>query len=326
MSATTLSLAAARRRSGAGLACLVASGILLGTGGLTGTLLSRAAGLSPVAVAAYRLAVGGGLIILFLTLTGRPAPRGKPAWVRVAVVGGLTAAYQASFFAALSLTSVSLATLITIGAFPVLVLAGERLTGRRRVDRRVAGAIALALAGLALLVGMPSGGFGAGAVLGSAGLAVLAAGGFAAVTLVGVRPVPGLDPLRTTGYGFAVGGLCLLPVAAAASGVGMRLSATGLALLVALGTGPTAVAYTLYFRGLRDVGAGTAAVLVLLEPLTSALLGAYVLGDRLGAAGIAGAVLLAAAVVLAARARLSPARLSPAPRRSPAGSAPASPI
>ena len=49
----------ARRRPASGLLCLVASGLLWGTGGLTGTLLSRTAGLSAISVAAGRLTVGG---------------------------------------------------------------------------------------------------------------------------------------------------------------------------------------------------------------------------------------------------------------------------
>ena len=59
-----------RRRPGTGLIYLVMAGLLWGTGGLTGSLLSRTAGLPPLSVAAYRLGVGGTLIIAFLVLTG----------------------------------------------------------------------------------------------------------------------------------------------------------------------------------------------------------------------------------------------------------------
>ena len=136
-------------------------------------------------------------------------------------------------------------------------------------------------------------------MLASAGLAVLAAAGFATLTLIGARPVAGLDDLTATGFGFALGGLILLPVAAVSGGLGFTPSPATLGLLAALGTGPTAVAYTLYFRGLRTAPAGTAALLSLLEPLTGTVLAAVILGDRLGASGIAGAVILAAALVLA---------------------------
>ena len=294
------SLAPARRRTGAGLPYLVLSGLLWGTGGLTGTLLRNATGLSPVAVAAYRLTVGGALIVLFLLVTGRRLPRGRRPWTRIGVIGLLAAEFQASYFASVALTSVSLATLVTIGVSPALVVAVERVTGRRRVDRKTIGTLCLALAGLGLLVGLPSGGFGAGAVLASAGFAVLAAGGFATVTLVGGRPVPGLDELSTTGLGFTVGGLLLLPLAGVTVGLGFHPGAWSVGLVLTLGTGPTAIAYTLYFRGLRTVAAGTAALMALLEPLTGALLAALVLRDRLGPAGVAGALLLGAAVILAA--------------------------
>lgn len=287
------------RRAGSGLLYLITSGLLWGTGGLTGTLLSRAAGLSALAVAAGRLAAGGVLIVAFLTVTRRPWPSGRAAWIRIAVIGSLAAAYQSCYFMAVSLTSVALATLVTIGTAPVIVLGVERITGRR-ADRLAAVAAGLALTGLGLLVGLPSG-FSATRVLASAGLAVLAAGGFAAITLTGTRPVPGLDELTVTGFGFTVGGLALVPLAGALGGLSFRPGAEAVGLLIALGTGPTAIAYTLYFRGLRTAAASTATLLALLEPLTGAILAAIILGQRLSAAGIAGAVVLVSAVALTIR-------------------------
>src|SRR4029077_5146155 len=66
-----------------------------------------------------------------------------------------------------------------------------------------------------------------------------------------------------------------------AGGPAFRPGLAAIGLLVALGTGPTAVAYTLYFRGLRTAAASTAARLALLEPLTGAILAALLLGERL---------------------------------------------
>jgi DME family drug/metabolite transporter len=297
--------AAARRRSGSGLFYLVMSGLLWGTGGLTGSLLGRAAGLSAIAVAAYRLTAGGLLIVAFRALAGRPWPAGRAAWTRITVIGLLAALYQSCYFTAVSLTSVPLATLVTIGAAPVIVLAAARVTGRP-AGRHAAATTALAVTGLALLVGLPSG-FGETAVLASAGMAVLAAAGFAAVTLTGSRPVPGLDDLTLTGFGFTTGGLALIPLAQLSGGMGFRPSLASAGLLAALGTGPTAVAYTLFFRGLRSAAASTAALLALLEPLTGAILADLVLGERLSAAGIAGAAAIGAAVIVTVRANRGPA-------------------
>jgi drug/metabolite transporter, DME family len=160
--------------------------------------------------------------------------------------------------------------------------------------------MALALVGLGLLVGEPARGASAAATLAGAGLAVASAAGFAVVSVVAARPVPGLGDLATTGFGFTLGGLLLLPLAGLTVGAGFRPGAAAVGLLAGLATVPTAAAYTLYFRGVRGAGAGLGALTTLLEPLTGAVLAALLLGDRLGTGGIAGAVLLVAAVALAA--------------------------
>jgi DME family drug/metabolite transporter len=287
--------------------CLVLSGLLWGTGGLIGTLLGRAAGLSAMSVACYRLLAGGGLIVAFLSLTGKRWPTGRAAWSRIAVNGLLSALFQSCYFGAIALSSVSLATLVTIGATPVIVAIVEHARGRRRLTRADVATTAMAVAGLGLLVGVPDGGFTETAVLASTGLSLLSAAGFAAVTLIGTSLVTGLDELTLNGFGFSLGGIALVPLAAVlGGGLGFRPSLASAGLLAALAIGPTAAAYPLYFRGLRKASAGTAALLTLIEPLAAALLAAAVLGDRLSATGIAGAVILLAAVVRAVLADAGP--------------------
>jgi DME family drug/metabolite transporter len=124
----------------------------------------------------------------------------------------------------------------------------------------------------------------------------LAALAFVVMNLVMARSTA--DDLVTLGFGFAVGGLLLAPVAG--SGLSFNPDVSTLGLLVLLGFLPTGLAYSLYFRGMRRMGASTAAVLVLLEPLSGTVLSALLLGERLSATGIAGAVVLAAAMIVAA--------------------------
>jgi DME family drug/metabolite transporter len=295
-------------RPSAGLFYLAISGLLWGTGGLTGSLLGRVAGLSPIAVAACRLTAGGVLIVCYLTATRRTWPSGRAAWARITVIGLLAAIFQSCYFAAVSLTSVPLATLITIGAAPVIVLGAERAIGRP-AGRLAVLTTGLAVTGLGLLVGLPSG-FRESAVLASAVMAVLAAAGFAAITLISTRPVAGLDDLAMTGFGFTIGGVLLMPVAGLTGGIAFQPGLPAIGLLVALGTGPTAVAYTLYFRGLRTAAASTAARLALLEPLTGAILAALLLGERLSATGIVGAAIIGAAVILTVQADRGGGRVS----------------
>jgi DME family drug/metabolite transporter len=102
---------------------------------------------------------------------------------------------------------------------------------------------------------------------------------------------------------FGTGAVLLVPVLLA-EGVAWLATPGGLALALYLGAIPTALAYVLFARGLRSLGAGETATLTLVEPVTATVLGAVVLGERPGAVAIAGAALvLGGLLVLAAGAR-----------------------
>ncbi|WP_028926985.1 DMT family transporter [Pseudonocardia acaciae] len=278
---------------------VVAAGMLWGTGGLAGAVLGRLTELQPLAVATYRLAGGGLTVLAVMALTSGVAPLTRAGLGRVLAVGGLTASYQACYFAAVSLTSVGVATLVTLGAAPVLVLAVEAARARRRPGLVPSAAIGLAVLGLALLLGVP-GGFDGGALALGASLALVSAAGFAALTLLGRRPVPGLDGPATIGFGFTAGAVMLGVITVPGVGVGFAPTAASVGVLLFFAWVPTAVAYGLFFTGLRGVSATSAAVVAVLEPVTATVLGVLLLGERLGAAGAVGAGLLCAAAVVAA--------------------------
>ncbi|MEU4251490.1 EamA family transporter [Amycolatopsis sp. NPDC026612] len=271
-------------------AALVLAGVLWGTGGLAGSLLGGLAGLQPLAVAAYRLLVGGGVAALFVVLTGRPVPRSAAAAKRILAVGALFALFQASYFAAVSFSSVSVATMTTIGAAPVIVT----LAGGRKPRRWTLVSVAGTGAGLVLLRWSPA---GPAHLLGGLGFALLAAAGFATLTLLTAKPVDGLEPLPTTAFGCLTGGLLLVP-AASWSGMAIPLHADVLAAVCYLGAVPTALAYAAYLRGLADAHPVLGALSAVLEPLTAAVLSAALLGERLSVTAWCGAAVLVAALVV----------------------------
>jgi DME family drug/metabolite transporter len=308
-------------RSGTPL--LVLAGVAWGTGGLLGSLLGRETGLSPLAVAAYRLGIGGLLILAVVACTAlrrgtgrRGAPDRRRAMRRIGSFAVLAAGFQAAYFTAVALTSVGLATLVTIGSAPAVVVAAEAARGRRRPG--ALSTVALALAGLGLLVGGPTAVPDPATLVPGVVAAVAAGAGFATMTLLGTRPVPGLDAATSTGSAFVVGGLLLAVVAAGSGGLDVPTTAAGVGLLALFAAVPTALAYTAYFRGLSSATSpATGAVLALLEPLTAAVLAAVVLGERLGVAGTVGAAVLGVAAFRAARADRIPAGVSREVVRAP---------
>jgi drug/metabolite transporter, DME family len=273
-------------------AALVLAGVLWGTGGLAGSLLGQLAGLHPLAVAAYRLLVGGGVGALFVLLKGGTLPRTREAAKRLLAVAGLFALFQASYFAAVELSSVSIATMTTIGAAPVVVT----LAGMRKPRGWTLVSVAGTLAGLVLLRWSPEEVTPA-RLFGGLGFALLAAAGFAVLTMLTARPVEGLEPLPTTAFGCLIGGVLLTPLASW-SGMALPLHADVLAVACYLGAVPTALAYAAYLRGLVDAHPVLGALSAVLEPLTAAVLSAVLFGERLGVTAWCGAAVLVGALAV----------------------------
>ncbi|MER6171958.1 EamA family transporter [Streptosporangium sp. NPDC001681] len=289
-----------------------------GTGGAAGALLYQAGGLGPVAVSFWRFAAGAAMLLLAGRLLGlgetRPAgddpalggtrsagpltirrPRRGAALGRILVTGVAMAVYQTAYFAAIAGSGLAVATVVTIGATPVLVAAGGRLLLGERLGAAGLGAVTIALTGLAMLtLDDGSATFSAAGI----GWALLSAAGYAGVTLLN-RASSG-EPYRTAMGGFVVGGLCLLPVALAQGLLPSGDPLASWAIIAFLGTVPTALAYGLFFTGLAAVRATTASVISLVEPVGAALLGVLLLGERLTVPAACGGVLLLGAVALLA--------------------------
>ncbi|MFF5208624.1 DMT family transporter [Streptosporangium sp. NPDC000396] len=284
-----------------------------GTGGAAGALLYRAGGLGPVAVSFWRFAAGAMMLLLASHLFGRGrgsalgriTPDRLSGLGRTVITGVAMAVYQTAYFAAIAESGLAVATVVTIGATPVFVAAGARLLLRERLGAAGLGSVAIALIGLVMLT-LDDG----SATFSVPGVcwALVSAAGYAGVTLLN-RASAG-EPYSTAMGGFVVGGLCLLPVALAQGLLPESDPLSSSAIIVYLGAIPTALAYGLFFTGLATVRATTAAVISLVEPVGAALIGVFVLDERLTPQAVAGAVLLLFAVALLALSEKKGARPS----------------
>lgn len=281
-----------------GFGLLVVAGLLWGTGGPTGAALADSSGLGASAVATYRLGLGGGLLVLLLLAQRRWLPRGRPARTRIVVTGLLVAVFQATYFGAVALSSVSIATLVTIGSAPMLVVLAQSLRRRRMPAARQVRPVLLGVAGLALLVaGPPPEGTEPGRALLGILLALCAGASFALLSMVSARPHRGTDALSVTGYGFLLGGLVLAACTLPFAPLTFAPTTQNLALVALFAVVPTALAWTLYFRGLGHAGPAVATLVALLEPLTATVLAVLLLGEQVTATLVLGGALLLVSVV-----------------------------
>jgi DME family drug/metabolite transporter len=208
------------------------------------------------------------------------------------------AAYQATFFAAVDDTGVAVGTVVAIGSAPVFTGLLARAFAGERLGRRWATATALGCAGVCVLV--LGGGSGGEVSLPGVGLALLAGAGYAGYAVAGKKLMDqGATPEALMATVFSIGAVLLLPLLTLVP-MGELLTSEGLVLALYLGALPTALAYILFARGLARIGAGETSTLTLAEPVTAAALGFAVLGERPGAAALAGAALVLAGLALLA--------------------------
>ncbi len=273
--------------TGRGLLYVALAGLAWGTGGPTGALLFQHSGLNSTAVSFWRL-LGGAiwLAIACRVLTRGPIGRQFAAAPMRYLLSGLgLAVCQLGYFAAIPRIGVAVATVVSLGAGPVFIALGAR--------ERITGTLLIAVLGLALLVS-GDGGAGHGSLVGIA-FSLLSAAGYALTTLLNRDQQ---DPIISAFLGFTAGAIILLPVAMTG---GITPAAASWPLLAYFGLVPTAVAYALFYTGLRAIRASTAAVIALIEPLLAAAIGVLAFHEHLTTVSLTGAAVLLAAVLLQAR-------------------------
>jgi drug/metabolite transporter, DME family len=276
-----------------GIFLVMAASILWGTSGVASQATSALAVTNPLSLSFLRAAVAAPILLLsgWYMLRENFWPKDLRNLGLIFLAGALTAVDHALYFVAINYAGVTIATLVVICSAPILVTLFTALFQRRPVSSTTWQSIALAVIGTVLLVS------GSTALdtptVSLLGVAVSFAGGFvyAAVILLGRFLVRRCNPIQVTSIGFSAGAV-LLFVISQLMGFASTYPVSGWLLILYMGIVPTALAYGMFHRGMRTTSAPTASVIVLLEPLTAAILAWIMFGEKLNIAGIGGAVLL----------------------------------
>lgn len=285
-------------------------------------------GLSPVQIAAARLAIGAGLLTAVVHGRGLRLPRDRDTWLALIVAAFFANALPYTLFG-IGERSVDSSVAGAINATTPLCTFAVGLVGAGRAadpmgPRRVAGLL-LGFCGAVLLLA-PWRGLHGGELPGSlACLAASASYGLAFVymsrRLIGPGGTPPLvlaaaQLIASTGWM-----LVAVPVVGR-GGVDVRPEVVG--AVVALGLGGTGLAYILNYRLLSDEGPAATSTVTYLMPMVSVALGSVFLDESIGANLVLGTVVVLAGVGLAQRRglRAAPVEASATGLSSPAASHP----
>jgi drug/metabolite transporter (DMT)-like permease len=248
-------------------------------------------GFPPQASLSIRFAVSAATLFALLGILRRSARPAPGELVRALLLGAVGYATESTlFYSALERGSATAVALLFY-AYPAVVTLLELGLRRVRPSVRLFGAMALSLAGTAVIVAT-------GGRLDIEPAGVLCARGSATVfsiyLLTSARIVTRTDAL-VTGAWVALGAAVAMTSEGAALGT-LRSPGGSWWLMVACGLA-TASAFSLLFAALKRLGASRTAVVMTLEAVSAVALGALLLGERIGLRqALGGAAILIATV------------------------------
>ena len=256
--------------------------------------LATSSGARLVDVLTWRYLIAAALLVIVSGGVRAVVSPGRRAWTVIALAGGGQAVI--AFVSLSALRYIPAATLTFLFyTYPAWVAVMAAVRGTERVSRRGAIALALSLAGIALMVGMPGAGglhpIGALLALSSALL-------YAAYIPLIDRLGRGMPAAVTSTYATAGAAAILLIVATMQGGLALQFAPIGWATVFILAVLSTVLAFLAFLRGLAELGPVRTAIVSTIEPFWTALLGGIVLGQHVGPRTLAGGLLIAVAVIL----------------------------
>ena len=246
--------------------------------------------MASAAIAFCRGVLGCLFLLALMAATGKKPsiPDIKKNFWILAISGAAIGINWILLFEAYRYTTVAIATICyyLAPAFVTLAspLVGEKLTVKKLV------CIGVALVGMVFVSGVFQGNQES-SFLGVA-LGVGAAVFYASVILLNKKLSP-IGAYDKTLCQLGAASLVVAPYILLSGGMDFGAMTTlGWIMLGIVGVVHTGIAYALYFGGIRDVNAQTAAILSYLDPVLSILLSALILRERLDVFSAAGAVLI----------------------------------
>lgn len=289
------------------LLMLASSMLIFGTIGLFRRYIPLSSGL----LAFSRGILGALFLGLFLMIRRLPEQRLKkrkgswnrtsaPVFFLLILSGALIGVNWILLFEAYNYTTVATATLCYYMQPTIVILLSplffdERLTAKKLVCAFLA-VLGMFLVSGAAGEGIPQGDAFRGILCGL-GAAVL----YAAVVIMN-KCIRNIDPYLKTILQLASASVCLLPYLAVTGQLSyVKLDSFSLLMLLVVGIVHTGIAYTLYFGSTDGLRAQTIALFSYIDPVSALFISVLFLHEPMGAAGLAGAVLILGAAFAAER-------------------------
>jgi drug/metabolite transporter (DMT)-like permease len=286
-----------------GMILVVVSAAAFGTLAIIGRY-AYAAGIDVLTLLFLRFSLSAVVMAILLAARRERLPRGSTL-LQLVAMGAIGYVGQAfSYFTAVKYASAGLVALL-LYLYPVFVMILSALALGERITHRKLLVLGLALAGTALTVG-PAGGQWLGVMW-----ALMASLIYSFYIMIADRVVKQGSAIQSSTVILASAGV-VTGVLMVGTGPHLPTTGPGWAAIAAVVVVATVIPIVTFLSGLERIGPTNAAMLSVLEPLVTVVLGALLLGETLTSAMLLGGGLILGAVLLLARSELGGARRVPA--------------
>lgn len=283
-----------------GTFAIILASLLWGT---TGTAASLSPDISPLAIGAFSMGIGGLLLVFTARKKLRVDYKLLLAQPKVLLLGALSIAiYPLAFYSSMRLSGVAIGTVVSIATAPFFAAILERLISKKRVSLQWVVSFIIGVTGIALLtLGKEQSGYATesiflqnvGIVLGFIAGLTYASYSWAARHLIesGVHSQSSMSGM------FGCAALLLLP---SLWFTGERLFSSSTNTLVSLYMAivPMYLGYLLFAFGLKLIDASKATLITLIEPLIATLLAVLIIGENFKVIGWFGMSLVSLCLLL----------------------------
>lgn len=271
--------------------------------GTTGTAASFADQVSPLAMGAFAMGVGGVIqALLSLRIIVNSVSQLKRFKLPLVLSGMALAVYPLAFYTSMQLSGVAIGTVISIASAPFFTVLLERLIGKSDgISFQWWTSFAVGVIGIVLLVLDREGGNASASDSGylfGILLGLLAGLSYAVYSWVAKSMIDsGVKSQAALGCIFAGGAMMLIP-SLWFTGDNLFSGMTNSMVAVYMAVVPMCIAYLAYGYGLRHVEVSNATLLTLFEPVVAAVFAVWVVGERISVLGWLGIGFIGVCLVL----------------------------
>jgi DME family drug/metabolite transporter len=264
-----------------GVLAIVVASLLWGT---TGTAASFSPDISPLAIGAFAMGMGGVLLVFTARKKLLVDHKRLLAQPKVLLFGALSIAiYPLAFYSSMALSGVAMGTVVSIATAPFFAAILERVISKKPISLQWLVSFLIGATGIVLLVlGKEQSGYGPeslfvqnlGIALGFIAGLTYASYSWAARHLI----ENGVDPQSSMSGMFGCAALILLP-SLWLTGENLFTSATNTQVSLYMAVVPMYLGYLLFASGLKLIDASKATLITLIEPLMATILAVVIIGE-----------------------------------------------